>query len=166
MDKIFKFLQKLMLLIDSIIILFILIFFIITSVMEGGLFLISYSNVDIYGYLFYYLLGKIFIGFIAFIILSIKYKLDFIKTSLYIIIQWIIFTVLMFTYDILLIKNNIYGGTEILVYIIIISIGTLILSKVLLYEIELKKPIKILYNLFSIITNYLMIIIIHILSGI
>ena len=164
MDNKFKFLQKLVLLIDSIIIFSTLIFIIIISIMEGELFSIPYRYANIFWYLFLYILGKIFIGFIAFILLFIKYKKNFVKTSFGIIIPWIIFTVLILFFDILLIKYNIYRGKELFIYIIIVSIGILIWNKVLLYKIELKKSIMILYSLFSVLINYLIIFIIYIIS--
>jgi hypothetical protein len=165
MDKIFRFLQKLILAIDSIIIFLTLGFFIITNIIEKRLIFISYNNANIYISLFYYIFGKIFIGFFAFIILSSIHKKDFIKTSFGIIIPWIICTTLILFYDVQLIKNNLYGGKELFIFIIIISIGTLIWNKVLSYKVELKKPIIILYTLFSVLTNYLMIIIFHIIAS-
>jgi hypothetical protein len=132
--------------------------------MEEELFSIPYCYGIIFWYLFLYILGKIFIVLIAFILLFIKHKKDFIQTSIGVIIPWIIFTVLILFFDILAIKYNIYNGEEILKYIIIVSIGILIWNKVLLYKIELKKSIIILYSLFSVLINYLIIFIIYILS--
>jgi len=165
MNKKPGFLQKLILLIDSIIIFLALMFFIVISIMEGGLFSIPYEYASIFAYLFLYTLGKIFIGFIIFILLFIKHRKDFIKTSLDIGIPWIIFTVPLLCNNVLLFKYNIYLREEILIYSIIVSIGTLIWNKVLLYKIELKRKKIILYTVFSILNNYLMIIIYHVLSG-
>ena len=165
MLKIFKFLQKLVFLIDSIITYFIFALSIIMGIMEKQIFFVSYKNATIFAYLFLYNLGKLSIGFIIFIILLIMHKKVFLKYSLYIIIPWIILTALILFYDIMLINNNICGGKELLIFIISISIGTLTWNKVLLYKIELKKSIVLTYAIFSILINYLLLIIFHLISG-
>jgi hypothetical protein len=161
-----RFLQILILLIDSIIIFFVLIFLIVISITEGRFYNIPNEYIGIFAYLFLYTLGKIFIGFIIFILLFIKHRNGFIKTSLDISIPWIIFTAPILCYNVLLIKDNIYLQEEILIYSIIVIIGTLIWNKVLLYKIELKRKIMILYTVFSALNNYLMIIIQHFLASI
>jgi hypothetical protein len=154
----FKSLQKWTIFIDSLITILALLFFIIRSIIEKGLFLISYNDANIYAILFIYVLGKISIGFIIFIALFVMYKKYFIKPSLYIIIPWSILTILI------LILNNIYGTREMFIYIIIISVGIIIWNKVLLYKIEFGKKIKIIYNIFSTITNYLLMLTFYVIS--
>ncbi len=141
-------------LVDFVINIFVFIFAI------NGIIGSTFPNTKAFGILFLILLGKIFIGTIAFIILSIRDKVQFIKTSLCILIPWIIMTVLIILVAIYLNMNHVNGAKEM---ILITCIGTIIWNKVVLYDNDVKWMV-IIYNIFSTAANYLLIIIVYIIS--
>jgi len=136
-----------------------LMFFGITT--EWGVYI---GDANIYGILFLYVLLKMVIGFIIFIVKSIKQKLLNIKLFNKNIIPWIFFTVFIIAFNITLILKKAYNANFNSIYSIIFIIGSFIWLKLLLDNIKINNVIKIVYIIINPLCNYLILIIGYFIS--
>ena len=130
-----------------------LMFFNITT--EWG---VRLGDVNIYGILFVYVLLKMIIGFIVFIIKLIKQKIFDIKLFSNNIIPWIFFTTFIITFSVTLLIKNAFNANFNSIYSIIFIIGSYLWLKLLLDNIKVKKSFKIVYIVLNPLCNYLILI--------
>jgi hypothetical protein len=136
-----------------------LMFFGITT--EWGVWI---GDANICGILFVYVLLKMIIGFIIFIIKLIKQKKLNIKLFSKNIIPWIFFTILIISFSITLIFKNSYNANYNIIYSIIFTIGSYLWLKLLLDNIMISRLFKILYIIINPLCNYLILVIGYFIS--
>jgi hypothetical protein len=130
-----------------------LMFFGITT--EWG---VSIEDANIYGILFVYVLIKMLLGFIIFIIKIIKHKNFKIGLFNKNIIPWIIYTFFIFSFGITLIIKNSYNANYNIIYSIIFIIGSYLWLILLLENIRVNYLFKIAYIIINPLCNYLLLI--------
>jgi hypothetical protein len=130
-----------------------LMFFGITT--EWGVWI---GDANIYGILFVYVLLKMIIVFIIFIVKLIKQKKLDIKLFSKNIIPWMFFTVFIISFSITLIFKNTYNANYNIIYSIIFIIGSYLWLELLLDNIRIKKLFKILYVIMNPLCNYLILV--------
>jgi len=136
-----------------------LMFFGITT--EWGVYI---GDANIYGILFAYVLLKMLIGFIIFIVKSIKQKMTNLKLFNKNIIPWIFFTIFIIVFNITLLIKKAYNANLNSIYSIIFIIGSYFWLKLLLDNIKINNIIKIVYIIINPLCNYLILIIGYIIS--
>jgi hypothetical protein len=136
-----------------------LMFFNITT--EWG---VKIGDANIYGILFVYVLLKMLIGFVTFIIKLVKQKKQTITLFGKDIIPWIFFTIIIISFSITLILKKSYNANYNTVYSIIFIIGSFMWLKLFLDNIRINKLFKILYITINPLCNYLILIIGYFIS--
>ena len=136
-----------------------LMFFGITT--EWG---VRIGDANIYGILFVYVLLKMIIGFIIFIIKLIKQKNFNNKLFSKNIIPWIFFTISIISFSITLMFKNSYNANYNIIYSIIFIIGSYLWLRLLLDNIRINKLFKILYIIINPLCNYLIVVIGYFIS--
>jgi hypothetical protein len=121
-------------------------------------------SANVFGILFVITLVKLLFGIIYFIILQVKYKQHLLKNNKKYYYLWIIFSILIISYAIVLIITNTYNSYYNLIYSVLIIIGTFCWLKVMLNNFYMKKILMIIFIVFNIISNYLLIVLGFIIS--
>jgi hypothetical protein len=116
------------------------------------------GDANVYGILFIYVLLKMIIGFILFIIKLLKHKKFYNKLFSKNIIPWIFCTIFIIAFSITLILKKSYNANYNSIYSIIFIIGSYLWLKLLLDNIRINNLLKIVYIIINPLCNYLILI--------
>jgi hypothetical protein len=122
------------------------------------------EKINIFGILFVFVLLRSCIGIIYYIILVIKYKKCIILQNKVYIFPSIIFSILILFSAIKLLIKGSYNSSYYIGYSLFILSGTYFYINSILYEYELKKPLKLLYSTLVPLYSSLLIMIGYLIS--